>query len=74
MEPIKPQGFFGRFFGKKQTAAPPTSVETIPVVPTDMPADIVHLVREGKKIEAVKRYREIHDCDLLTAKNAIDAV
>jgi hypothetical protein len=37
-------------------------------------ADVERLVRLGRKIEAIKLYREIHGIDLMTAKSAVDAI
>lgn len=34
--------------------------------------DIVRLIRAGRKLSAIKLYREIHRVDLTTAKRAID--
>ncbi|GGP39753.1 hypothetical protein [Streptomyces calvus] len=34
--------------------------------------EVVALVREGRKVQAVKRYREITGADLLEAKEAVD--
>jgi ribosomal protein L7/L12 len=36
-------------------------------------ADIDQLIREGRKIEAIKAYRLLHGCDLKDAKDAVDA-
>lgn len=35
-------------------------------------ADVETLVREGRKLTAVKLYREIHKVDLVTAKTVVD--
>jgi ribosomal protein L7/L12 len=35
-------------------------------------ADVESLVRAGRKIDAVRYYREIHHCSLVEAKDAID--
>jgi ribosomal protein L7/L12 len=37
------------------------------------PGDIDALLHEGRKIDAIKLYRELHRVDLKTAKDAIDA-
>jgi ribosomal protein L7/L12 len=37
------------------------------------PGDIDALLREGRKIDAIKLYREVHRVDLKAAKDAIDA-
>jgi hypothetical protein len=39
-----------------------------------IPQDIVMLARGGKKIEAIKRYRELTHADLKTAKQVIDGL
>ncbi|QXC60956.1 ribosomal protein L7/L12 [Aquihabitans sp. G128] len=40
----------------------------------DPMADVVSLVRTGKKIEAIKRYREIYGVGLKEAKTAVDRI
>jgi ribosomal protein L7/L12 len=42
--------------------------------PGGIPADIVAMARSGKKIQAIKRYREMTNCDLRTAKRVIDSL
>ena len=37
------------------------------------PPEIDDMLRDGHKIEAIKRYRTLHGVDLKTAKDAIDA-
>ena len=37
-----------------------------------IPADVVALARDGKKIEAIKRYREITGVGLAEAKEVVD--
>ncbi len=39
-----------------------------------LPADVVALVRAGNKIGAIKRYRELTGCDLVTAKDAVERI
>ncbi|MGW0564184.1 hypothetical protein ACWDZ4_27165 [Streptomyces sp. NPDC003016] len=41
-------------------------------VPDPATDQVAALVREGKKIQAIKLYRETTGSDLLTAKNAVD--
>ena len=36
--------------------------------------EIEAAIRNGQKIEAIKRYRAIHDTDLKDAKDAVDAI
>ncbi|MCB1018101.1 MAG: hypothetical protein KDB10_23650 [Acidimicrobiales bacterium] len=43
-----------------------------PPAPTGPDAEIVALVRAGKTIEAIKRYRELTGTDLATAKAAVE--
>lgn len=38
-----------------------------------IPADVDDFVRHGWKFEAIKLYRELNDCTLREAKEAIDA-
>ena len=42
--------------------------------PGQVPEDVLALVRQGNKIGAIKRYRELTGCDLASAKDAIDRV
>jgi ribosomal protein L7/L12 len=35
-------------------------------------ADVERLVQEGRRIDAIRCYREIHRCGLVEAKEAID--
>lgn len=37
-------------------------------------ARIIELIRQGNKIEAIKVYREIHNCGLAEAKAAVEAL
>jgi ribosomal protein L7/L12 len=43
----------------------------IPLNPTD--ADVDRLIMEGRKVEAIKAYRQIHGTDLKDSKDAVDA-
>jgi hypothetical protein len=58
--------------------APPPAADAQPVsMPADplvagLTAEIMDLVRRGKKIQAIKLYREQTNVDLKTAKNVID--
>ena len=40
----------------------------------DIPADVIGLVAAGKKIHAIKRYRELTGTDLREAKAVIDGL
>jgi hypothetical protein len=43
--------------------------------PSDLvPPEIHQLALAGKKIEAIKRYRELTNCDLKTAKRVVDSL
>jgi ribosomal protein L7/L12 len=42
--------------------------------PDDMPADVVSLVVAGKKIQAIKRYRDLTGLTLPEAKAVIDSL
>ena len=37
-------------------------------------ADVERLARHGRKMSAIKLYREIHDVDLTAAKTAVEAM
>lgn len=39
-----------------------------------MDPEVVHLLRRGQKIAAIKRYREVYGSDLKSAKEAVDAL
>jgi ribosomal protein L7/L12 len=43
-------------------------------VRAEVPPDVVMLARSGKKIEAIKRYRQLTNADLKTAKNVVDRI
>lgn len=36
--------------------------------------EVEELLRKGRKIEAIKRYREIHACDIATAQHHVDTL
>lgn len=38
------------------------------------PPDVVALVRAGKKLDAVRRYRELTGADFVTARDVIDGI
>lgn len=35
-------------------------------------AEVEELLRHGHKLEAIRRYREIHRCDIATAQTRVD--
>src|SRR5689334_14164867 len=39
-----------------------------------MDPEVVNLLRQGQKIAAIKRYREVYGSDLRSAKEAVDAL
>jgi ribosomal protein L7/L12 len=44
---------------------------------TDNPvedADVISMIRSGNKIDAIRMYRELHGTDLVTAKDAVEAL
>jgi ribosomal protein L7/L12 len=41
---------------------------------TGIPVEVASLVREGKKIEAIKLYREMTGADLGSAREAVESV
>ncbi|TAK60315.1 hypothetical protein [Methylobacter sp.] len=43
-------------------------------VPSDVQYEITNLIYSGNKIGAIKRYRESANCDLMTAKDTVEAV
>ena len=43
-------------------------------IPQDILAEITRLVSVGKKIDAIKRYREAAGCDLKTGKEVVDSL
>jgi ribosomal protein L7/L12 len=54
--------------------APGSSPNVDPMWQNSGLAEVRDLVRRGKKIEAIKRYRELTHCGLKEAKDAIDAM
>lgn len=40
----------------------------------DIPADVISLVAAGKRIQAIKRYRDVAGVDLKEAKTVIDSL
>ncbi|AGL19892.1 hypothetical protein [Actinoplanes sp. N902-109] len=66
-----------------RTAARLTSIETKldavvahlgAVVPEPSYPEVEALIRAGRTVEAIRQYREETGADLLTAKNAVDAI
>lgn len=51
-----------------------TTAPGVAPAPAGVHPEIVRLLREGKKIEAIKVYREANRSSLLDAKNAVEAV
>jgi len=60
-------------FGVPSTGAPPVSAQADPRMAGVTP-EVVDLVRRGKKIQAIKLYREPTNFDLKTAKDVIDGL
>jgi len=56
------------------TIKPETKEKLQPARPVSLPAEILDLVRGGKKIAAIKRYREIYDVSLARAKYAVEQI
>jgi ribosomal protein L7/L12 len=48
------------------------SAQLLDLPPNAKDKDIVALVKEGKKIQAIKWYRELHNVGLKEAKEAVD--
>ncbi len=59
---------------KPETAKPDTSRKPRAERPTIVPAEVVNLLRSGKKAEAVKRYRELYDVSKARAQYAIEQI
>ena len=55
--------------GMPRASAPLTGVDL-----ANADAEIVTCIRSGRKIDAIKRYRELHHVDLKSAKDAVDAL
>jgi len=55
--------------GMPRTSAPLTGIDL-----ANADAEIVTCLRSGQKIEAIKRYRELHHVDLKSAKDAVEAL
>lgn len=50
------------------------SLATPVVLPKELPPAVVTALAAGRKIEAIKAYREATGCDLLTAKQVCDEI
>jgi ribosomal protein L7/L12 len=55
--------------GMPRTSAPLTGIDR-----ANADAEIVACIQSGRKIDAIKRYRELHHVDLKSAKDAVDAL
>jgi ribosomal protein L7/L12 len=55
-------------------AVEPTASPFVDTGPGGLPPDLVAMARSGKKIQAIKLYREMTGCDLRTAKRVIDSL
>jgi ribosomal protein L7/L12 len=51
----------------KKPSAPPAGDAAVD-------ADVVSMIRSGNMIDAIRMYRELHGTDLVTAKNAVEAL
>jgi hypothetical protein len=60
-------------FGVPLADAPPFGAMADPRM-AGLPPEIIDLVRLGKKIQAIKLYRELTNLDLKTAKGVIDSL
>lgn len=63
----------GMFWQRSQSAAmaqPPSQ----PVMRDVTDFEVEELLRMGRKLEAIKRYREIHACDIATAQHHVDTL
>ena len=57
-----------------ETPKPAAAEKPLPEPPVSVPDKILDLLRAGKKIEAIKRYRELYDVSLTRAKYAIEQI
>ncbi len=55
--------------GMPRPSAPLTGIDL-----ANADAEIVVCLRSGRKIDAIKRYRELHHVDLKSAKEAVEAM
>ena len=55
--------------GMPRTGAPLTGIDL-----ANADAEIVACIKGGRKIDAIKAYRDVHRVDLKTAKDAVDAL
>jgi hypothetical protein len=60
-------------FGGPPAAAPPAGPAADPQM-AGLTPEVAGLVRRGKKIQAIKLYRELTNLDLKTAKDVIDSL
>ena len=58
-------------------ASPAKNAGVAPSGSADLPvedADVISMIRSGNKIDAIQMYRELHGTDLVTAKDAVEAL
>jgi hypothetical protein len=60
-------------FGVFPAGGPPVGALADPRM-AGLPPEVIDLVRRGKKIQAIKLYRELTNLDLKTAKGVIDGL
>lgn len=63
-------GFFCGMRWQRRSSAPGPVSE--PAVRDVTDAEVEELLRNGHKLEAIRRYREIHRCDIATAQSRVE--
>ncbi len=67
-------GFIAGIFWQRSRLSPSGSATSAPVMRDVTDHEIEELLRKGQKLAAIKRYREIHACDIATAQNRVDTL
>lgn len=63
----------GTYWQRNQTAAAARPMSP-PAMRDVTDFEVEELLRKGRKLEAIKRYREIHACDIATAQHHVDTL
>lgn len=63
-------GFFCGMRWQRRSSAPGPAPD--PAVRDVTDAEVEELLRNGHKLEAIRRYRDIHRCDIATAQSRVE--
>lgn len=64
----------GIYWQRSQYRGQTSHPSTPPVMRDVTDHEVEQLLRQGRKLEAIKRYREIHSCDIATAQHRVDTL